>query len=308
MHEDRWTVAAVIPAHNRADVLPRALESVLAQRRLPDEIVVVDDGSIDGTAATVSRYGNAVTLLGRPRGGVSAARNAGVAASSSDFVAFLDSDDVWEPGHLSRMGAAVEATRGRACLYFSDLRLDRAQGGGSLWALSGFSIDEPYELRETDKAWLFLARQPIMIPASIIRRDAYLAVGGSDPTLVRRSDTHLIFKLGLADPVCAVPGVAGTATETDPLSLTRTYPPDHPVYLRSTAWLYADLLRNAGPLSAQQRRILRQRIARAYLSLARQKGERARLGSIGLLLRAIRNDPAVLGRRAYAKFGRTARG
>lgn len=289
-----WTIAVVIPAYNRAETIGRALESVRSQRRPPDEIIVVDDGSTDVTADR-ARHGDGVRIVGLPRSGVSAARNAGVEASSADFVAFLDSDDRWDAGHLSRTAAAIRETGGGASLYFSDMDLRRTPAIGSLWALCGFAIDGPYALRERDKDWLFMSRQPMMIPASVVRRDSYLSVGGSEPRLTRRSDTHLIFKLGLSGAMCAVAGFAGVANEPGPNSLSRVYPPGHDVYLRCTTRLYADLLHFDG-LTEPQRRILRERLTDAQLSIARRSGWRAPRVTAAHLRDALRNDPAGVAR------------
>ena len=91
----RPSIAAVIPAHNRERLIERAIGSVLAQERPADEVIVVDDGSSDQTGALVEQYGDRVTLISQPQSGVSVARNTGVEKCSSDFIAFLDSDDIW---------------------------------------------------------------------------------------------------------------------------------------------------------------------------------------------------------------------
>lgn len=290
------TITAVIPVRNRADVLERALESVRTQERPPDEVVVVDDGSTDGSAELVDRRD--VRLVRLWRSGVSTARNEGVAASSAEFVAFLDSDDVWDAGHLRRMAAAIEATDGSASLYFSDIDLDRAHEQASLWTLCGFSIHGWHRLCERDEDWLFAARQPIMIPASVVRRGDYLAVGGSEPRLTRRSDTHLIFKLGLTGAICAVAGSAGIVHESDVRSLTRTYPADDPVYLDCTTWLYADLLRRFDALSRGEKRVLQKRLGAAHLSLARRRLTQSPLAAVSHLRAALRHNPAGVARRA----------
>lgn len=93
------TISVVIPAFNAERFLAEALSSVFAQTRPATEIIVVDDGSTDGTSLIVGNYPTA-TLISLPHSGVSVARNAGVAATTGDFIAFLDADDIWEPRKL----------------------------------------------------------------------------------------------------------------------------------------------------------------------------------------------------------------
>jgi glycosyltransferase involved in cell wall biosynthesis len=94
-------ISVVVPTYNRADYLRESLESVLAQEAPAFEVIVVDDGSTDGTPAVLARFGDAVRTVGQPHGGIAAARNAGVAAARGRFVAFHDSDDVALPGRLA---------------------------------------------------------------------------------------------------------------------------------------------------------------------------------------------------------------
>src|SRR5436309_10403806 len=95
------TVSVVRPTHDRGRVVVEAIESALAQTHPPLEVIVVDDGSTDDTAERVGRLRDArVRYLRRPHAGVSAARNAGIAAATGDLVAFLDSDDPWKPDKL----------------------------------------------------------------------------------------------------------------------------------------------------------------------------------------------------------------
>ena len=102
MSRTETTVSVVIPTFNRAAVLSRAIESVLAQTRAPDEIIVVDDGSSDDTATRVRRCYPSVSVIVQENRGVSAARNSGIRASTGEWVALLDSDDEWLPEKLER--------------------------------------------------------------------------------------------------------------------------------------------------------------------------------------------------------------
>jgi len=90
-------VSVLIPTYNRAEFLSDAIDSLLAQTRVPDEIIVVDDGSSDDTERVLGQYAGRIQALRQPNQGPSAARNAAFRASSGDLIAFLDSDDTLAP-------------------------------------------------------------------------------------------------------------------------------------------------------------------------------------------------------------------
>jgi glycosyltransferase involved in cell wall biosynthesis len=94
-------VSVIIPTFNRAWCLREAIDSVLAQDFTDFELIVVDDGSTDGTGALLSGFSGRLTVLSQPNRGVSAARNAGIAAARAGLIAFLDSDDLWLPRKLT---------------------------------------------------------------------------------------------------------------------------------------------------------------------------------------------------------------
>src|SRR5580700_8153945 len=98
-------ITAIIPTFNRAHIVARAVASVVSQELPPDhsiEVIVVDDGSSDAPAAALRPFGSQVTCIRHDRNeGAAAARNTGVAAARGDYLAFLDSDDVWLPNKLT---------------------------------------------------------------------------------------------------------------------------------------------------------------------------------------------------------------
>jgi len=96
------TVSVVIPAYNAAATIVAAIESVLAQTRPADEIIVVDDGSKDDTTAVVERFGPAVRLVRQANAGCGQARNTGAREARGTWLAFLDADDYWLPTKLER--------------------------------------------------------------------------------------------------------------------------------------------------------------------------------------------------------------
>jgi glycosyltransferase involved in cell wall biosynthesis len=100
-------ISVVIATYNHGAFIAEAIESVLAQTVADRELIVVDDGSTDGTHEVVARYGEAVRYLRQENRGAFAARNRGRDEARSDLVAFLDADDAWEPEALARLETAL---------------------------------------------------------------------------------------------------------------------------------------------------------------------------------------------------------
>jgi GT2 family glycosyltransferase len=179
--------AVVIPLHNKGPHIARALDSVLAQTRPPAEIIVVDDASSDDGMAVVAAYDDArIKRLHRaaPGPGGYAARNLAIEAAESAWIAFLDADDAWEPGHLDALAAAIAGW----------------SGPGSLnTVFSGFHIVEPDGSRRRDPfserrrtktaepialdfggviaAWLEIGHCPVWTSATACRRAALIEAG-----------------------------------------------------------------------------------------------------------------------------------
>ncbi len=105
-------VSTVIPAHNADKTIDEAIRSVLTQTFLSQEIIVVDDGSVDNTRLSVEAFGDRVTYVGQKQGGAAAARNTGIRVARGEFIAFLDADDVWLPQKLERQLAVMLANPG----------------------------------------------------------------------------------------------------------------------------------------------------------------------------------------------------
>jgi glycosyltransferase involved in cell wall biosynthesis len=95
-------ISCIVPVYNGERYLSDALDSILNQSYRPLEIIVVDDGSTDGTARLIAGYGERVRYLYQPNAGPAAARNFGLTAARGEFVAFLDADDLWHPRKLER--------------------------------------------------------------------------------------------------------------------------------------------------------------------------------------------------------------
>ncbi len=266
------TISAVIPTYNRAPILARAIESALAQTYPADEIIVIDDGSKDESSAVAAKFGSRICYIKQDNAGASEARNRGVHMARNEWVAFLDSDDIWMESHLERMAAAIESTSGRAPVYFSDMEQTPEDGGGSLWESIGFHITAPYELIDDASAWVMMDRQPTMLQCSVFRKSAFEKIGGLWRPLWLTHDTHLFLKLCLGAPACAVAGF-GTAQTADAASagtrLTLTHGQNTRGYWLETARMWGDVLTHARVHTPMLVPRLRELYANAYWRLAR---------------------------------------
>ncbi|MEQ8848772.1 glycosyltransferase family A protein [Botrimarina sp.] len=109
------TYSVVVPCYNGAPFLRETLDSVLAQTAPPLEILVIDDGSTDDSAAVAESYGDPVRVIRQPNQGESVARNRGIDEARAEWVAFLDADDLWRP---SKLAAQLEVAGGEiACVH-----------------------------------------------------------------------------------------------------------------------------------------------------------------------------------------------
>lgn len=198
------SVAAVVPAFNRARVVLEALDSIAAQTLPPTKLIVVDDGSTDDTADRIERWLGAgqlpfdARLIRQANAGPSAARNRAAAeANGCDLLAFLDSDDLWPADYLSRMVEAMAASPPAAAAS-SDLRkAHQPQGRGQTISMS--------YLKGQATASLF--RHGASLPsATVVRADAFHRIGGFEPRYDPSEDFYLCACLSLHGPWLHVPG------------------------------------------------------------------------------------------------------
>lgn len=288
-------VAVVIPTHQRAHLVARAVESVLAQDPAPTEVIVVDDGSTDDTTAVLDRFGPSIITVRQANAGGAVARNTGTSRASTPWVAFLDSDDVWLPGHLARLAAAVEGTGGAADLYFADVARTEAEGGGTTFGAAGLTFDGPWLLRADARCWAVATRQPTMLQGSMVSVDAYDAVGRLWPALSSRHDTHFFYRMLIERPACAVAGVGArmTSDEEPAARLTAAHSVKGRRYWECTVRLYEDLLRRRD--DPDERRILRDNLARGHKRLSRAAwAEGARSEAVAEVGRGLRASPLTI--------------
>jgi glycosyltransferase involved in cell wall biosynthesis len=190
-------VSVVVPAYNAARYIGAALDSALSQTYANLELVVVDDGSTDGTAAIVQGYGDRVRYVYQANARQAAARNRGVRESSGEVVAFLDADDLWLPDKLEKQ---IELLRRHpeAGLIFCGLCVINAEGilgAERIGKLRGDPIPE------------ILLGKVICAgigSTALVRRDVLEVVGGFDPELPPCEDIDLFLRIATRFPVHAV--------------------------------------------------------------------------------------------------------
>ena len=199
-------MAAVIPLYNGGRYIEAALRSVWAQTVVPDEVIVVNDGSTDDGPAIVARFAQThpITILIKPNGGQSSARNMGVAHAKSDLIAFLDQDDIWYPTHVAELSRPFEHDE-RAGVVYSNI--DEIDDAGELLRAA---VHRPGRSKhpKPDLAECLRTDMHILPTAAIVRRSAIEAVGGFDERLSGYEDDDLflrIFHAGYGNSYLATP-------------------------------------------------------------------------------------------------------
>ena len=200
-------VSVVIPVHNGERYLAEAIESALSQIYPAIEVIVVDDGSTDGTPAVIEGFGTSVQSLRQENAGVSNARNAGIAIARGDLIALLDADDVWLPDKIERQVGALRA-HPRAGLVFcgytvvdEDLR--------PRFRVPASRPRRRIERTLTLDAWGIGLASTAMMPRSVLEH-----IGGFRPGRSGAEDLEFSVRLAAAYPVIAV---------RDPLAMYRTH-------------------------------------------------------------------------------------
>lgn len=226
-------VSAIIPAYNRRKYIFRAVDSVLAQTVPVDEIIVVDDGSTDGTADAVeAHYGERVRVLRQVNTGVSGARQTGIRAARGEWIAFLDSDDEWTPERNQILVDAANRVPADVGWVFGDLRLVSDAGEGpTLFEKHGLTVPESLHVF-ADALTVQFPFQFCMLQGSFIRRKVLLELDCFSNGL--RSDDDLLagFQVACHYRMAAVPSVVGKYFRTSDLAagsvvVNGVHGPDH---------------------------------------------------------------------------------
>lgn len=204
----KMTISAVIPTYNRAGKVCRAIDSVLAQSFPADEIIVVDDGSGDGTGDLISeRYGDRVKVVVHERNlGISGARRTGFAAASGEWIAYLDSDDWWSADAIASLRAAASRCGEETVVVFGDMRIVNGNEAAQChFTKCGFALDGPVCLLDCRTVI-----HPVMHPyfqSSLIRRSTLRKAHVFDEGLRIGEDSLAFAQLANQGRFVAIPDV-----------------------------------------------------------------------------------------------------
>jgi teichuronic acid biosynthesis glycosyltransferase TuaG len=188
-------VSVIIPALNAAAVVAETLESVRAQTFKDFEVIIVDDGSTDATAAIARRYCETdprFSLIQQPNQGVSVARNAAIGRARGEWIAFLDADDVWLPEKLARQ-LELAAADPLANFLFTNFCLWDGKGDLSIW----FRDDRPLPSGDVSRKLIFNVSSACAASMStaMVRREMFHSAGHFDPEFAIAEDWDLLLRM-----------------------------------------------------------------------------------------------------------------
>lgn len=198
MAADPSRISVVIPLYNKEQEVARAIRSVVEQRHAPFEVIVVDDGSTDRSAAVAEEFvSDSVRLIRQSNAGVSAARNRGTEAATGDYIAFLDADDWWEPGFLEEIAALIGEFPGCG-IYSTAFRIVR---DGRFYP----SSQPDRRGIVTDYFEQAMTRYICLPSTSCLPRHLLIETGGFPLGMKLGEDLYLWTKIAARHPVCFSP-------------------------------------------------------------------------------------------------------
>lgn len=192
-------ISVIIPTHNGARFIPHAIRSVMSQDFSDYEIIVVDDGSDDGTASEIRRQFPEVRVFSQSNGGPARARNHGIRVARGRYVAFLDDDDLWEPQKLSKQVRLLQS-RNDLSMVFTDWVPFRDDG--TIGRASSRST-----LMEGDLVRNIFLYSGVATPTVMVRKAILESVGGFDEELHIGEDDNLWMRIALDAGVSHIPEV-----------------------------------------------------------------------------------------------------
>ena len=194
MMENKTLVSVIIPTHNRANLIERAINSVLSQTYKNIELIVVNDGSTDQTEKIILEKYPSIRYFNQENQGVSAARNVGVKNSTGNYIAFLDSDDEWLPEKIKKqMEKILNST-------------ERWVHGEERWIRRGVRVN-PKKIHQKSGGDIFLAALNLCLisPSTVLmEKKLFDEFGGFDPEFIVCEDFDLWLRILTKNPIAFI--------------------------------------------------------------------------------------------------------
>jgi glycosyltransferase involved in cell wall biosynthesis len=203
-------VSVVIPTYNRAAKVRNAIESVLAQTVSDLEVIVVDDGSSDGTSSSLEEnFGDRIRYYAQANQGASVARNKGIMEARGTWIAFLDSDDVWEKEKLEWQFRALERFGPRCGGCYTDIRFFNHPETRTMFQMAEESTRHEGTIGVNTNVLKLLVRpggagMVVCLSSFLTRADVARSTGGFDPKLLFSEDSEFLFRLAMLTGFCYV--------------------------------------------------------------------------------------------------------
>ena len=206
----RPRVSVIVPVYNSERFIHASLASVFGQTYRDYELIVVDDGSTDGTRAAVTALGSSVRYIHQPNQGPAVARNTGIHSAAGTLICFLDADDLWQPDKLALQVAAMDARPDVGLLFADEDEFD--EQGVQCASLLGTSRFHPDIARGTPIPAAFQKLlEENFIPTStvMVRRQCFDTAGLFDSALKGPEDRDMWSRIAATYPIAAIPRILG---------------------------------------------------------------------------------------------------
>ena len=263
-------VSVIIPTYNRARFVGEAIESALAQTYRNMEVIVIDDGSTDNTQDVLKKYEGRICSISQNNAGVSSARNTGIKAASGDWIAFLDSDDVWLPQKLSLQMTEIKNHR-NVCAHISNVSLVKVTGECS----NHFTNcgDRYFSFKDSIRHLMY---HHIFLTGAVFRKASIINAGYFNENLKMWEDFDLALRMTEQGPWFVTDTVLSKVIRRvePPIDLTH-------VFIRSDKinayYVFLDILtkfKNSTDVEKDTFKLINKKISSAYFDIAWEKNQK----------------------------------
>jgi glycosyltransferase involved in cell wall biosynthesis len=287
-------ISVIIPTFNRSYIVAEAINSVLSQTIPANEIIVIDDGSTDETSEVLASFGDKIIVIKQENKGVSAARNAGIDRARGDWIAFLDSDDIWLPNRIAVLRQDIAGTD--AGVHIANLEVTGLSYKYELFKLRNFRETGPLPVRFEDGFELIFL-ELTFLSGIAARREWVLRAGSFDVTFPFCEDIDLLYRMIFLGPWLANGIIVGKLRRVGSTSdsLSFQYHTNRILAASIRIKIYERLLGVFQP-NSEQWLLVRRMISRCWFNAARTLNMNGqRVDARATLLRSAREHPTMKG-------------